>query len=193
MRISPVVNAMRTRAVLVAALLASACGGGEQPSEDETTTTTAEVDTAGAEQTEAPEEEAEGTPYPANPVLNMYVQGPNPSPGEYLDGTPDDYRASIIVTNTGDAPAQVGFARIRLEAWRDGEPIDCATGSETESIEGPEVLEPGTAHTYEAELHCEQPGTSDLEIRAYMAFGADGPELHRERHYAGSFVLSASP
>lgn len=137
-----------------------------------------------------PEDEPEGVAYPANPLLNMYVQGPNPMPGEYLDGTPDDYRASIVVTNTGDAPVEVSFAHIALEAWR-GEEVVCDDPEAfSGELEGPAELGPGEAHTYRAQLHCEHPGDGELEIRAYMAFGTEG-SLDRERHYIGSYTIAA--
>ncbi len=172
----------------VLVLVATACGGngavqgeGEAPAAEPT---------AGAETPEAPAAEAapEGTPYVPRPVLNVYVQGPDPAPGErYRATVPDDFRAEIVVTNTGDAPVEMTFNMIDFRLIRDGEEVSCGDEAQTDAAPGPTSLEAGEAHIYEASFHCTIAEPGRYEVRAYMNFGAEiAPGEDRERYYVGS-------
>jgi len=121
-------------------------------------------------------------------VLNVYVQGPHPAPGERFRATvPDDYRAEIVVTNTGDAPVELSFNMIDFQLVRNGEPVSCKKESQTDAAPGPASLEAGEAHTYEASFHCTIATAGRYELRAYMNFGAEiAPDVDRERYYVGS-------
>lgn len=168
-----------------ASVVLSGCGSGSAPAEEPTDTV--EPVSAGAEQTAAPES---SVVYGADPRLNVYVQGPNPDPGEPIESDdPDGYHASIVITNTGDAPADVHLAHIRFDVVRGEEPVDCGPGARMEPIEGPMSLGPGEAHTYVGRLRCELSAPGDYEVRAYMSFIGGIPERDLERYYAGSYTV----
>jgi len=129
--------------------------------------------------------------YSENPNLVMQVQGPDPSPGEFLEtDAPDDYQASIVVRNTGTAPAIVEYAGIFFEVDREGEFIRCDPPSEQRFVTGPRALEPGQAHTYIAQVHCPFPGPGNYQIRAFVSFGAEVGPYDLERHYAGTYAVT---
>ena len=176
----------QTRWMLAGALLLAACGGAEEPAEDEAAV---EPETTTGDEAEAAPEPAEARAYGANPLLNVYVQGPDPDGGEALEGTPDDFHASIVVTNTGDAPIDVQYANVRLEAYRDGELVECGPRRDALVVDGPDSLGPGEAFTYRGTLHCEETLAGGIEVRAYMTFEAGTPTLDRERHYCGSYTV----
>jgi len=155
--------------------LLAACGGDgaaeTDPPPDETTT--------GGETVEA-EAAPEGQPYGPMPTLNVYVQGPDPAPGER-------YRAEIVVSNTGDAPVELSFSMIDFQLIQDGEHVSCGDESQTDAAPGPDALEPGEAHVYEGRFHCTIEDAGTYELRAYMNFGAEiAPGEDRERYYVGS-------
>jgi len=166
--------------------LLAACGGDgateTDPPPDETTT--------GDETTEA-EALPQGEPFAPLPALTVYVQGPDPAPGErYRAEVPDDYRAEIVVTNTGEAPVELSFSMIDFQLVRDGEHVGCEDESQTDAAPGPEALEPGEAHVYEARFHCTIEEAGSYELRAYMNFGAEiAPGEDRERYYVGSHEI----
>ncbi|MBW2460074.1 MAG: hypothetical protein JRH11_00410 [Deltaproteobacteria bacterium] len=172
----------------VLVLVAAACGGnGAVQGEDEAR---AVQPTAGAETPGAPGAEAtpEGAPYAPRPVLNVYVQGPDPAPSErYRATVPDDFRAEIVVTNTGDAPVEMTFNMIDFRLVREGEEVSCGDESQTDAAPGPTSLGAGEAHIYEASFHCTIAAPGRYEVRAYMNFGAEiAPGEDRERYYVGS-------
>jgi hypothetical protein len=137
------------------------------------------------------EEAQEPSVYEPNPVLNVYVQGPNPVPGEVAAGTPDDFRASIVVSNTGDDPAEVRFAYIEFELrTASGEIVECAEPAAQEPVEGPEALGPGESYTYEAAFHCAPPGPGEYDVWVYLSFGAEiTADADRARFTAGHYPL----
>ena len=129
--------------------------------------------------------------YAANPLLNVYVQGPDADEG----GGPDDYHASIVVTNTGDAPADLRVAHIRLDVVRfvggdAEESVDCGPDARDTPVEGPMSLGPGRVYTYEGRLHCALPGPGEYEVRAYVSFAGAIPERDLERYHAGSYRVT---
>lgn len=165
-------------------LLMSSCGGDAA----ETSTDPEPIaGSTGAEQ--APEDDPPpGQPFAPRPSLNVFVQGPDPAPSErYRATVATEYRAEIVVTNTGDGPAELSFCMIDFQLVKDGEPVSCGDESQTDAAPGPSALEAGEAHIYEAGFHCtiEEPG--EYELRAYMNFGAEiAPGEDRERYYVGS-------
>ncbi|RLB50102.1 MAG: hypothetical protein DRJ42_19590 [Deltaproteobacteria bacterium] len=169
-------------------LVTAACGAGDAVQEEHDPGVA--EPTAGAEgPSEAAAEAApEGTPYTPRPALNVYVQGPDPAPGErYRATVPDDFRAEIVVTNTGDAPVEMTFNMIDFRLIRDGEEVSCGDESQTDAAPGPTSLEAGEAHIYEASFHCTIAEPGRYEVRAYMNFGAEiAPGEDRERYYVGS-------
>ncbi len=130
----------------------------------------------------------QGRPFQPRPSLNVFVQGPDPAPSErYRARVPDEYRAEIVVTNTGDAPVELSFCMIDFQLVKDDHHVTCGDESQTDAAPGPAALQPGEAHVYEAGFHCTigEPGT--YELRAYMNFGAEiAPGEDRERYYVGS-------
>ncbi len=170
---------------ILSLLLVAACGPSTATVDEEEPAS----QSAGAEQTASDEAPApEGQPFAPEPSLNVYVQGPDPAPGERYQATvPTEYRAEIVVTNTGDAPVELSFSMIEFQLVKDGEHVTCGEESQQDAAPGPAALEPGEAHTYEAGFHCAiaEPGT--YELRAYMNFGAEiAPGEDRERYYVGS-------
>lgn len=141
------------------------------------------------------EQAASGTPTPttylANPVLNVYVEGPDPDAQELAAGVPRDFHARVVVSNTGNAPVAIRMAHIWFElARQSGEVVSCAHPPSPTPIEGPDNLDPGRAHTYEASFHCDAPARGEYDVRAYIMFGAALDESQtRERYYAGSYPL----
>ena len=167
-------------------LIVGSCGSGDPVAEEAVVDTTAPA-SSGAEETSEPEG---AVTYGADPRLNVYVQGPDSDPGEAVQGhEPDGYHASIVITNTGDAPADVHLAHIRFDVVRGEEPVECGPGARLEPIEGPMSLGPGEAHTYVAQLRCELDAPGDYEVRAYMSFIGGIPERDLERYYAGSYTV----
>ncbi|HJL17297.1 MAG TPA: hypothetical protein RMH99_16640 [Sandaracinaceae bacterium LLY-WYZ-13_1] len=189
-------NARHHGLPLLLALVLGACAGSEEAdaetSASRTQTTGAEVEETPAEDAPAADVPEGGRTYAANPLLNVYVQGPDPAPGEALEGeAPDEYRASIVVTNTGDAPVGVEYAHIHFELWHRDEMVACQPDDRSVLLEGPAQLGPGEAHTYQATLECDLPGAGEFEVRAYMSFGAEAPTFERERHYVGAYRVRA--
>jgi len=171
-----------TDLAILGAILALGCGGAPEPAPS----------TAGAEpEPQRPTvEQSQMVVYGSNPVLNMYVQGPDPDPGELLEHeSPESYHAEILVTNTGNAPVNVEYAVLFFEVYRDDEAIECEGGGSSIVLEGPEELRPGRAHSYEARMECPFPGPGEYEVRAYMSFGADVVDYDVERHYVGSYRI----
>jgi hypothetical protein len=129
-------------------------------------------------------------PVQAEPTLSVYVEGPSPiSPESDADGMPDSYRASLVVTNTGDAPAEVGAARIEFQLFRGGQRVACPKGGRSRVVQGPRQLAPGAAHVYEATMHCALSEPGDYEVRAYMRFEARGGARELQRQYVGTYPL----
>ena len=172
--------------VLVAFSLLFGCGSraDEEPGDD---TAVAAAPTAGSE-TPA----AEPVVYQPNPLLNVYVQGPDPDPDEAAAGVPEDFHASIVVSNTGDDPVEVRFAYIEFEMRTpEGEPVECDNAG-TDPVEGPELLAPHQAYTYHASFHCAAPEPGDWDIWTFLSFGAALDQLNdRERFYAGRYTIHA--
>ena len=175
--------------ILLACLAFAACGPAADPEPAETP---ADDEVAsGGEQTAEAEPTPEPHPYEPNPVLNVYVQGPNPVPGELAAGTPDDFRASIVVSNSGDDPAEVRFAYIEFELrTAGGDIVECAEPASHEPVEGPESLGPGESHTYEASFHCSPPDPGEYDIWVYLSFGGEiGADADRARFTAGHYPI----
>jgi hypothetical protein len=169
---------------LLSVLILVACGGSAEPEADPESTS----QSSGGEETTAEEGPLPGQPFAPRPELNVYVQGPDPAPSErYQASVATEYRAEIVVTNTGDAPVELSFCMIDFQLVKDDQHITCGDESQTDAAPGPAALQAGEAHVYEAGFHCtiDEPGT--YELRAYMNFGAEiAPGEDRERYYVGS-------
>jgi hypothetical protein len=165
-------------------LLLAACGGSEEPAAEPEPSS----QSTGGEETTDEDGPPPGQPFAPQPALNVYVQGPDPAPSErYQASVPTEYRAEIVVTNTGDAPVELAFCMIDFQLVKDGEHITCGDESQTDAAPGPAALQPGEAHVYEAGFHCTIADPGTYELRAYMNFGAEiAPGDDRERYYVGS-------
>jgi hypothetical protein len=172
--------------VLMASALLLGCGGGEASDEGP-------VDPAATASTSGSETpDAEPVVYQPNPVLNVYVQGPDPEPSALAAGVPEDFHASIVVSNTGDDPVEVRFAYIEFEMRTpDGEPVECGDAG-NDPVEGPEALEPHQAFTYHASFHCAAPEPGEYDVWTFLSLGAALDQLNdRERFYAGRYTIHA--
>jgi hypothetical protein len=124
-------------------------------------------------------------PYAANPILSVYVQGPDPDRGE----APDRYHASVVVTNTGDDPVDIAQATIHFEVGQEGGPFTPCNDRGEDEVASPESLGPHAAHTYVASVHCPFPTPGRYEVRTYLRFAAEAEGYDIMRHYAGSYEV----
>lgn len=179
--------------------LLAACGGNEgtraatardaagKPAEARATAETAPAGkTESARAAEAVEPAPpRGVSYGGNPVLTLYVEGPDPVAN--IDVIAGVYETRITVVNEGARPAELERARTWFEAWVGTERRECA---KTEAIDLPDTVGPGEAHTFTVRALCPSlPADGDREVRTYVAFGAQGGDVDVDRYYAGRYFL----
>lgn len=130
--------------------------------------------------------ELRGVPYGDNPLLTLYVQGPDPVANP--DVAAGVYETVVTVVNDGVVPAELGIAQPAFEVWIDNERRPCAN---SESVEVPGALTAGEAYTFVTRAVCpvRVGDAEDVEVRTYVHFGAAGGEVDVERHYAGRYFL----
>lgn len=189
---------MMTTIALSAAL--AACGG--SPGEAGTTSTTGAAATGPATQATGSQQDPKQTsdrgteeptitapePYGADPRLSVYVEGPTPIAGQSgIDGSTGAYRTLVTVNNVGEETAELEQARVWFEVWRGDQRLPCA---QERFFDPPPPLEPGESHTLQVTAGCPLPGEGEYEVRAYLAFGAEGGDVELERYFAGRYFVS---
>lgn len=128
--------------------------------------------------------------YGAHPSLSVYVEGPKPIGGQSgIDATAGAYQTEITIVNEGEAPAEVEQARVWFEVWHGEQRLPCA---QERFFEAPPTLEPGESHTFQVRAGCPLPEPGEYEVRAYLAFGAEGEGIDLERYFAGRYFVDTA-
>lgn len=148
------------------------------------TATTAAADGKASEK--ASDADTGGIAYGGDPLLTVYVAGPDPAAN--LDAAAGAFDTIVTVVNEGAVPARLGTARAYFEVWVGDERRDCAT---VDPIEAPLFLLPDESYTWETRARCPvlNGERDDVEVRTYVHFGAAGGDIAVERHYAGRYVI----
>lgn len=130
--------------------------------------------------------ELRGVPYGDNPLLTLYVQGPDPVANP--DAAAGVYETVVTVVNDGVAPAALGIAQPAFEAWIEGERRECA---ESGPVQLQDALASGEAYTFVTRAVCpvRLGEADDVEVRTYVRFGARDRDVELERHYAGRYFV----
>ena len=176
----------------IGAFVLVACGASEATrhrasSGDGVTTRASVAMVERGDQASAKPRELRGVPYGDNPLLTLYVEGPDPVAN--LDAAAGVYETVVTVVNDGVVPAALGTALPSFEAWVGHEQRACA---ESEPVEVPDVLASGEAYTFVTRALCpvRLGEADDVEVRTYVRFGAPaGGGASPERHYAGRYFV----